>query len=337
MKIKHKILLFISVFAIVFGIWFLYEGAVTGFSIAKISGEIPQENGPAVQVYFCPRDDCAERLSGLINSAQEVKCAFYNLNLKNVRDALKSKQYNKLIVDSDGEKYVSEMDYIARPEGSGLMHNKFCIFDNSTVLTGSFNPTSKQDTVDNNNIIVINSKYLAENYKEEFEELWAGTFAEGEPVKYPQVIYNNETIENHFCPDDDCTSRVIETLQGAELEIKFLVYAFTEDKISDVLLNKVKENVSVRGVFDKSQSYSQYSEFARLNGTADVRIENSKGLLHHKVFIIDRKIVVTGSFNPTLSANTKNDENLLIIHSPAIAEKYLEEFEFVWKNEITIS
>jgi len=337
MKIKHKILLFISVFAIVFGIWFLYEGAVTGFSIAKISGEIQQENGPAVQVYFCPRDDCAERLSGLINSAQEVKCAFYNLNLKNVRDALKSKQYNKLIVDSDGEKYVSEMDYIARPEGSGLMHNKFCIFDNSTVLTGSFNPTSKQDTVDNNNIIVINSKYLAENYKEEFEELWAGTFAEGEPVKYPQVIYNNETIENHFCPDDDCTSRVIETLQGAELEIKFLVYAFTEDKISDVLLNKVKENVSVRGVFDKSQSYSQYSEFARLNGTADVRIENSKGLLHHKVFIIDRKIVVTGSFNPTLSANTKNDENLLIIHSPAIAEKYLEEFEFVWKNEITIS
>ena len=332
MKIKHKILLFISVFVIVFGVWFLYEGAITGFSIAKVSSEIPQESGTAIQVYFCPRDNCAEKLIGLIDGAQSTGCAFYDLTLSNVKDALKEKNH-RLVVDKDYEKYVKGMNYKTNKGASGLMHNKFCIFDNKTIFTGSFNPTSKQNTIDNNNMLVISSKYLAGNYKDEFEELWAGQFATGSPTKYQKINYNGELIENYFCPDDDCTSRVIETLSGAELEIKFLVYAFTENKIGDVLLGKVKENVSVRGVFDKSQAGSQYSEFARLNGTADVRVENSKGLLHHKVFIVDRKIVVTGSFNPTLSANTKNDENLLIIHSPTIAEKYLEEFELVWRNE----
>ncbi|MBI2041308.1 MAG: DUF1669 domain-containing protein [DPANN group archaeon] len=335
MKIKYKLLMFILTFAVVFGLWFLYQNfsGITGAAVAE-SKIIPAEEGAAIEVYFCPRDDCAEKLVGLIAGAQSMDCALYDLTLSNVKDALKEKYY-RLVVDKDYEKYVKGMNYKTNRGASGLMHNKFCVFDNKTIISGSFNPTTKQNTIDNNNIIIISSKYLAENYNAEFIELWSSRFAEGEPVKHQRINYNGELIENYFCPDDDCTSHLIETLQNAESEIKFLVYAFTEDKIGDVLLNKIKENVSVRGVFDKSQSYSQYSEFARLNGSADVRVENSKGLLHHKVFIIDRKIVITGSFNPTLSANTKNDENLLIIHSPTIAEKYLEEFDYVWNQTIT--
>ncbi len=66
--------------------------------------------------------------------------------------------------------------------------------------------------------------------------------------------------------------------------------------------------------------------------------------MHHKVFIIDEKIVITGSYNPTKNANENNDENLLIIHDKKIAEKYLEEFNYVYsdhemdtKNELLIS
>ncbi len=333
MKIKHKLLIFVFTFAVVFGVWFLYQNfsGITGAAVAE-NKIIPSEEGAPVQVYFCPRDNCAEKLVGLLAGAQSVDCAIYDLTLPDVKAALNKTNY-RLVVDQANAKYVKNMNYKTNSGASGLMHNKFCVFGNQTVLTGSFNPTNKQNTVDNNNMIIISSKYLVENYNAEFEELWASQFATGNPVKYPKIIYNGEMIENYFCPDDDCTSRLIETLSGAQAEIKFLVYAFTENKIGDLLLSKVKKNISVRGVFDKSQSYSQYSEFARLNGTADVRVENSKGLLHHKVFIIDQKIVATGSFNPTLSANTKNDENLLIIHSPAVAEKYLEEFEFVWKNE----
>ena len=57
----------------------------------------------------------------------------------------------------------------------------------------------------------------------------------------------------------------------------------------------------------------------------------SDNLLHHKVFIIDEEIVITGSFNPSMNGDTRNDENILIIHDQDIAEKYLQEFGYLWQ------
>ena len=49
--------------------------------------------------------------------------------------------------------------------------------------------------------------------------------------------------------------------------------------------------------------------------------------MHHKVFIIDGKTVITGSFNPTEGGDKRNDENILIIRDEGIAQKFREEFE----------
>jgi phosphatidylserine/phosphatidylglycerophosphate/cardiolipin synthase-like enzyme len=43
--------------------------------------------------------------------------------------------------------------------------------------------------------------------------------------------------------------------------------------------------------------------------------------------------VITGSFNPTKAGDTKNDENVLIIHDENVTNQYLEEFEKVWNFE----
>ncbi len=48
--------------------------------------------------------------------------------------------------------------------------------------------------------------------------------------------------------------------------------------------------------------------------------------MHHKVFIVDEKIVVTGSFNPTNNGDKNNDENVVIIEDSAIAEMFVQEF-----------
>ena len=61
-----------------------------------------------------------------------------------------------------------------------------------------------------------------------------------------------------------------------------------------------------------------------------VRQDGNPNVFHHKVLIIDDTIVVTGSFNFSQSAADDNDENLLIIHNPAIASAYLEEFQRRW-------
>ena len=61
----------------------------------------------------------------------------------------------------------------------------------------------------------------------------------------------------------------------------------------------------------------------------DVRIDGIDGLMHHKVFIVDEKIVVLGSYNFSQSAEERNDENVMIIYDPVIAQQFMFEFQRV--------
>ena len=54
--------------------------------------------------------------------------------------------------------------------------------------------------------------------------------------------------------------------------------------------------------------------------------------MHHKVFIIDGETVITGSYNFSRSAEERNDENTLIIHSPTVAAQFQAEFERVFEK-----
>ena len=52
-----------------------------------------------------------------------------------------------------------------------LMHNKFCIIDNATVLTGSYNWTFKARTNDENILLIKNENKVIQNFTEKFENL----------------------------------------------------------------------------------------------------------------------------------------------------------------------
>jgi len=43
-------------------------------------------------------------------------------------------------------------------------------------------------------------------------------------------------------------------------------------------------------------------------------------------------IVITGSYNFTASAETTNDENVVIIFSPEVAARFIEEFQRVYQQ-----
>jgi len=49
--------------------------------------------------------------------------------------------------------------------------------------------------------------------------------------------------------------------------------------------------------------------------------------LHHKIAVIDSRTVITGSHNWSASANRTNDENLLVIDSPAVAAEFKQEMD----------
>jgi phosphatidylserine/phosphatidylglycerophosphate/cardiolipin synthase-like enzyme len=112
-----------------------------------------------------------------------------------------------------------------------------------------------------------------------------------------------------------------------------MIYSFTSDAIGDKIVEKFKggngiEGIEVKGIVEKKQNTADYSEYWTLtNAGIDVAYDTNPYNLHHKVFIVDDEIVITGSYNPTASGTNKNDENVLIIYNKEIAGRYVEEFE----------
>jgi phosphatidylserine/phosphatidylglycerophosphate/cardiolipin synthase-like enzyme len=288
--------------------------------------EAPKENVPEPELYFCPKDDCGSYLTKEIEKASKVDCAFFDVRLDNVLGAL-SKKHARLVVDERYHKHVKGLK-AKKDTSRQLMHNKFCILDGEKIITGSFNPTENGNYKNNNHLIIITSKYLAKNYEEEFEELWRGVYGRGKEVKYPEVYLNGKLYENYFCPEDSCEKHVIENLKRAKTSIHFMTFSFTSFPIGDFLIQN-KNKLEIKGIFEKMQSKN--GQFERLNKSGlNVRTDKNPKNLHHKVFIIDEKIVVLGSYNPSKSGNEKNDENILIIHDEKIAKKFIKEFESVW-------
>jgi len=289
----------------------------------------PRENGD-IQLYFCPYQNCSKHLTDFISSAEKyIHCAFFDLDLKEPILALAKKSQEidvKLIIDNDNYDGSIKGNLVIDTDNQ-LSHNKFCIIDGIKVLTGSMNPTDRDANHNNNNLIIIGSRFLAQNYEAEFSELWNKSFGKGNPVAFPIIYLNNNRIENYFCPEDHCAEHVIESISKAEKSIYFMTFSFTNEDIADAILFK---DIDIKGIFETRQ-ISDYSQFQRLKDFGlDVKKDNNSYNMHHKVFIIDKKIVITGSFNPTGAGDRKNDENVLIIHNKDIAEKYVEEFERLW-------
>ena len=88
------------------------------------------------------------------------------------------------------------------------------------------------------------------------------------------------------------------------------------------------KGVNVKGIIEKQTTGSQYSQFKSFKkNNVEVFVDNNPGLMHNKVFVIDRKTVITGSFNPSKNADERNNENIVILRNKRIAERYSNEIE----------
>ena len=186
-----------------------------------------------------------------------------------------------------------------------------------------------------NNLIRIRSSVLAEDYLVEFNEMFTeGQFGANSPANTPrpQLTVSGTQVEVYFSPDDGTIERVIDLVQDAQNEVIFMAFSFTDDDLAEAIIEKAGSGLNVSVVLEKSQALSNrggaYDNLLR--NVVAVRLDGKPASMHHKVIIIDGQVVVTGSYNFSKSAKTRNDENTLIIHSPEIAARYMEEFGRVW-------
>ena len=153
-------------------------------------------------------------------------------------------------------------------------------------------------------------------------------------LKTLQSRANTTVLGIYFSPKGGCEAQIIWWINRANISIHVLIYSFTLDSISNALINAYNRGVDVKIVFERDQ-VTKYSEYQKLKAAGvPVRNDTNPGLMHNKVMIIDGKIVLTGSFNWSVSAERRNNENLIVIRSIYVARVYEEEFDKIWNNSV---
>lgn len=218
---------------------------------------------------------------------------------------------------------------------SALMHNKFWIFDGQIVWTGSTNITENGIFDQDNNTVVIQSPELAAIYEREFQEMWDGQFGPRSPSTLDQQIamVNGSRIVVVFTSEDPALENaIVPIVKSATKSVRFLTFSFTDFPLADAMSQRWKAGVDVAGVFEKVGSETEASELRTLMcRSVPVKQDGNSGFLHHKLIVVDERIVITGSMNYSTNAEENNDENVIIIDNADIARLYLQEFDRVWK------
>ena len=216
-----------------------------------------------------------------------------------------------LFVDVDGDGEVSAQEVQARDaiaqlrhakipliddradgsKGSGLMHHKFVVVDNRTIVTGSANftvggihqePTEPESRGNVNHLLRIESPVLASLFREEFDILWGdgpggkedSIFGVKKPVRPARTVpLGDSHVTVQFSPtgkrqpwDRSSNGLIAQTVAQATQSIDLALFVFSEQQIADALLKANQQGVAVRALIDPGFAFRPYSEALDMMG-----------------------------------------------------------------------
>jgi competence ComEA-like helix-hairpin-helix protein len=219
-----------------------------------------------------------------------------------------------------------------------------------------------------NNLVKIDNSLLASIFTQEFNLMWGdgvggqpdSKFGLQKPVRPPQRLQvGDSTVVVQFSPlspsqpwENSSNGLIGETLKSATESVNLALFVFSEQRIIDVLAAEQQQGVRIQALIDSGFAYRYYSEGLDMLGIALANKcsyeENNRpwstpittmgtprlpqgDLLHHKFGVIDEQIVITGSHNWSAAANHNNDETVLVIYNPTVAQHYQREFERLYE------
>ena len=276
----------------------------------------------------------------LIDAVERIDAALYHLNSAPIADAL-IEAHNRgvqvrMVIETDNidEEAIGRLQEVGIPvaddgDPDSYMHHKFIVIDERYVWTGSYNATYNGAYKNNNNVIFIDSVPLAYNFTQEFRALFLDMQVEKTAGGFVTKLSDGTQISTYFSPKNDTIPPLLKEIQSAKTSIHFMAFSFTHDALGEAMRDCFESGIDVQGVFEERQVDDRYSEYnAMKNAGIPVILDENRGAMHHKVIVIDGKTVITGSYNFSKNAETRNNENLLIIkENREIAAAYLGEFE----------
>lgn len=298
----------------------------------------------------CSSDICREILKNINYSKESIDIAIYGYSqtfaIENaIKEAIKRGVKIRLVydLDSSGENIYPDTKMftdlikdkncdINSSNPNYIMHNKFYIFDNKTVITGSANLShTDMSGFNTNSIIVLKSPKAANIYKTEFEQMFSGKFHND------KIGFEKEKIENidiYFSPyDNGINDGILPVINGAKKYIYIPVFLITEPRIISSLINAKERGVDIKVIVDASNASNKTSRHRELrNAGIKVKTENYAGKMHSKTIIVDDEYLVIGSMNFSKSGEKKNDENMIVLKNKEAAKFYKEFFLYQWNR-----
>ena len=311
-----------------------------------------------------------DTLIAYINRAREtIDFCIYNINnsgLSNVSEALNSAHNRGVRVrfitsgstsHSGVDDLIDAIPVIESPvfQNSGIMHNKFVIFDAQStnaaqpwVWSGSTNLTYDQIESDANNMVFIQDQSLAKAYEIEFEEMWGGAddlpnsgesrFGAAKTDNTPHEFQvGNSRVELYFSPSDGTNQKIIKAINSADNDLNVETMVITRSDIANAISAAKSRGVEVQVLTNSKNDNTEFVNTILSSALPDGKFifdNKAKATLHHKLAIVDANRaasdpqVITGSHNWSNSANNKNDENTLIIHNAGVANQYFQQFGY---------
>jgi phosphatidylserine/phosphatidylglycerophosphate/cardiolipin synthase-like enzyme len=217
-----------------------------------------------------------------------------------------------------------------------IFHQKFMVRDpglpSAAVLTGSTNFTLT-DTGKNapgnplqsgnnlNHAVVLHGQQVTDQYLGEFERLRSGTFGElherheSRPVEFQLAKIRVKPL---FAPFHGPEMEIMKQMLKAKQSIDFAMFTFAQSSgIDDTMFRLVGQVGRLRGVLDRGQGAQKWAATQPLKAAGVQLFKNKLGTgvrkVHHKLMVIDGRLVIAGSFNYTAPATTLNDENILVL------------------------
>lgn len=237
--------------------------------------------------------------------------------------------------------------------GRKLMHHKYIVRDaelpGARVWTGSTNMTDDGFALQENNIVEIASVEIAGYYRRNFEEMWreedlekSGRF----DTREVELLHDGETLRARllFSPgrgpaiDYEVARRVARARRRVRICSMLLNSGALLAALTDVLregrvtVDGIYDGTQMRGVLHQWRDVPQNRwkiaavediiEAAGLIGkkSTPYQPDTPHDFMHNKVLVVD-DTVITGSYNFSHSAEL-NAENILLLESPALAERY---------------
>ena len=192
----------------------------------------------------------------------------------------------------------------------------------------------KSKNPSNHKLNVLRSQFfeLAQNDSSDVDTIKLVTWLEEINKCLLPVKDKNETENRcYFSPGDDCENAIVSSIRNANHSVKICVFTISENVITNEIIAAKKRGVSVTIITDNDKLNDKGSDIRWLaDEGVRIRIDQSSSHMHHKFCIVDKEILLTGSYNWTKSAADRNQENLLVTEDPKMVKAYLNEFEKLW-------